>query len=121
MCPDGPLYDYLGASDAMVTPGSALAFEAIALGVMPIVYEWPGGFNAHSFADFSHACFLVRDPDEMQAALRAVLGDSPAAAERRASWPALLREIYTDLRTPPSEQLAIALEAALHRQQGASA
>lgn len=112
MCPDGPLYDYLGASDAMITPGSAIAFEAIALGVMPVVFEWSGGFNAHSFADFADSCFVVRDGDELQAALRSVIDGSSDAAARRAAWPALMSAIYTDLRTSPSVQLGRALEAA---------
>src|SRR5688500_10885247 len=60
-CQARALYDCTAAADVLVTGGSMLAFEAMALGVTPIVFENPGSFAAASFEKFEAGCFIARN------------------------------------------------------------
>jgi surface carbohydrate biosynthesis protein (TIGR04326 family) len=110
------LYELMAASDVVVTGGSTFAFEAIALGVMPILFESPGDFSASSFAPFEQACFVVRNERRLSAALQDVTGQSAEWSRRVAEWPALCRDVFGDLSLDPAERFASAL-AALTRER----
>jgi len=105
------LSELMAASDVVVTGGSTLAFEAMALGVMPILFESPGDFSASSFAPFEQACFVVRNERTLSEALQAVTGRSVEWSRRVAVWPALCRDVFGDLSLDPAERLASALAA----------
>jgi hypothetical protein len=105
----GRLHDYVAASDAMICIGSTVAFEAMALDVMPVVFENPTTFAATSLRDFQHALYVVRETDELRRALQEIRDDAPGALARRAAWPTTLRAVLGDLETPLPDQLQSAL------------
>jgi hypothetical protein len=109
MDPRQDIYDHLVAADALICIGSMIAFEAIALERMPIVFENPSTFPALSLAEFAEGLFVARDEVEMRAALRAVeeAGGEVRAKQRR--WPDLLLRVLGDLETPLPVQLTRAL------------
>jgi hypothetical protein len=107
--PDADLYDYIRAADAMVLLGSNIAFEAIALGVMPVVFENPSTFPANSMSHFEEGLYVVRDAATLAAALRDIrLGLEPAR-RRVEAWPSLLARTYGDMQTDTAVQLDTAL------------
>jgi hypothetical protein len=105
------MYDYLAAADAMITIGSTVAFEAMALGVMPVVYEHPGTYAATSLRAFESALFVVDSPASMRHALGEIESGGQEYAGRRACWPAAIGQVFGDMSTP----LAGSLDSALRR------
>jgi hypothetical protein len=103
------VYDYIAAADAMLCIGSMIAFEAMALGVMPIVFDNPATYGAVSLAEYSDALFVVRSASDLRAAIDDVVQGSPAAAAKRQAWPRQLARVLGDLERPAGEQFARAL------------
>ena len=109
MDPRQDIYDHMAAADALICIGSMIAFEAMALGCMPIVFENPSSFPALSLADFTDGLFVARDDRELAAALASIAADDTVAREKRARWPALLSRVLGDRETPLPAQLTRAL------------
>lgn len=109
MPPGGDMYDYIAASDAMICVGSTIAFEAMAMGVMPVVFENPATFAATSLAEFDSALFIARDADSLRAALADVMANGERTRAKRRMWPETLTRVFNDLETPLAEQLETAL------------
>jgi hypothetical protein len=103
------LYDAIEASDALITIGSTVAFEAMALGCMPIVFENPSTYAATSLQEFADALYVVRDGGELRAALGDVQRNGPAASQRRGRWAEAVRRTLGDTATPLPVQLTQAL------------
>jgi hypothetical protein len=106
----GGMYDYIAAADCMVCIGSMIAFEAIALGIMPIVFDNPATFGAVSLAEYAEGLFVVRNADELRAAIDDVMHDSERAQLKRRAWPALLARVMGDLDRSLGEQMDEALD-----------
>jgi len=109
MPPQHDVYDVMRASDALVCIGSMIAFEAIALDRMPVVFENPSSFPALSLAEFSDGLFIAHDQDGMRRALAAIATQSEEVADKKQCWPGLLRRVLGDLDTPLPAQLSLAL------------
>jgi hypothetical protein len=103
------IYDHLVAADALVCIGSMIAFEAIALDRMPVVFENPSTFPALSLAEFEDGLFVVRDKAEMETALRAIDCGAEGVRTKQRRWPDLLHRVLGDLETPLPVQLKRAL------------
>jgi hypothetical protein len=111
LMPDsGAMYDYIAAADCMVCIGSMIAFEAIVLGIMPIVFDNPATFGAVSLAEYEAGLYVARNAGGLRHALSEVLMDAPAARARRAAWPALLAGVMGDLDRPLGPQMDLALD-----------
>lgn len=106
---DAPLYDYLVASDGLICIGSMIAFEAMALDRMPVVFENPSSFPALSLREFEDSLFVVRDVAELSGALADVAAAGSGAAARSAQWPRTLARVLGDLETPLPAQMQNAL------------
>lgn len=109
--PDVRHYEYLRAADALVLAGSTIAFEAIALGVMPIAFEIPGSYSAFSMAAFSDGMFVARGRGELLDALRVTLECGVTAERKRAAWPRLLEDVFGDLNCDLDAMLERALSS----------
>jgi len=109
MHPCGDIYDYIVAADAMLCIGSMIAFEAMALDRMPIVFESPSVFPALSLEEFEEGLFVVRDDRQLQHALDAILRDTEEVRAKRHRWSALLRQVLGDLESAIPLQLRHAL------------
>jgi surface carbohydrate biosynthesis protein (TIGR04326 family) len=107
--PDADMYEYLAAADAMICIGSTLAFEAMALGVMPIVYEHPGTLAVLSLRAFQSALYVVDSPDTMASALAEIAADAPQAAAKRTQFASTVRNVLGDIDSPLDRQLNSAL------------
>jgi hypothetical protein len=101
----GALYDYVRAADAMVCIGSMIAFEAIALGIMPIVFENPATYPATSLAEYESGLFVTRDAAGLIEAIEDVRIDSRRSRVKRLAWPAVLKDVFGDLDTPLEDQM----------------
>jgi hypothetical protein len=109
MPPKSNMYDYMAAADAMICVGSTIAFEAMALDVMPIVFENPATFAITSLAEFDSAMFIVRDATALRLAFVDVITNSERIQTKRRAWPEVLKYVFWDLETPLSEQMHRAL------------
>lgn len=109
MNPEQDIYDHIVAADALICIGSMIAFEAMALDRMPIVFENPSSFPALSLAEFGEGLFVARDQAEMGAAVRAIESANEDVRAKRRRWPDLLHRVLGDLETPLPVQLTQAL------------
>ena len=100
------VYDYLAASDALICPGSWIAFDAMALNVMPLVFQDAATFAGTSLVGYEHGLFIVRDAADVRAALDDLFGPSVITAEKRGHWPGILTDVFGDLSTPLVSQLS---------------
>ena len=105
------LYDYLAAADAMICIGSMIAFEAMALGVMPIVFENPGTYAATSLAEYAGHLTVVHSNSELRLALRNVVDSAPSRSFRESSSSAVVKAVLGDVLSPPAPLLTAALKA----------
>jgi hypothetical protein len=103
------MYEYLAASDTMVCIGSTVAFEAMALGVMPIVYEHPGTFAVTSLRAFEQSLYVVNSAATMERALAEIDGNARGAVERRGRFVATVAGVFGDLETALEQQLSRAV------------
>jgi surface carbohydrate biosynthesis protein (TIGR04326 family) len=103
------MYEYLAASDTMICIGSTVAFEAMALGVMPVVYEHPGTFAVTSLRAFEQSLYVVNSPATMGRALAEIDGDSRGVVERRGRFAATVAGVFGDLETALEQQLSRAV------------
>lgn len=110
MPPDGTLYDYLTAADALICIPSGMVFEALALEVMPISFEDPATFSANSLADFESAIYIVHDANTMRKALQDVIGGSAGAQAKKRVWHDTVARVFADVSTPLGTQLKRALD-----------
>jgi len=117
--PDADLYDAIGSSDALITIGSTVAFEAMALGCQPIVFESDTTYGATSLAAFEDAVYVVRDAGGLRVALAETSSGAPGARQRRAQWPTSVRNMLGDLSTPLDVQLARAITQLDHAAEAA--
>lgn len=111
LAPSVRMYDAIAAADGMVSTGSTIVFEAMALGVMPIAFENPGTFAASSVREFSDGLYAARSVDELRQAIEDVISGGAGLAARRRQWPRLIAEGLGDLESPLEGQLASALAA----------
>lgn len=108
--PDGALYDYLTAADALICIPSGMVFEALALEVMPISFEDPATFSANSLADFESAVYIVHDVNTMHKALQDVIGGSAGAQAKKRVWHDTVARVFVDVSTPLGTQFKRALD-----------
>jgi len=106
---DHDLYDHLVAANALVCIGSMVAFEAMSLGCMPVVFENPSTFPALSLAEFADSLFVVRDEQELANALNAVAHESPEFEDKKHLWSETLSRVLGDLDRSLPDQLTGAL------------
>ncbi|GMV21712.1 MAG: hypothetical protein AMXMBFR57_16610 [Acidimicrobiia bacterium] len=107
---DARIYDYISAADCMVCVGSMIAFEAMALDVMPIVVDNPGAFGAISLAEYRDSLFVVQNAAELNRAITAVRDDGEEVRSRRRSWPGTLAAVMGNMERPLGPQLDAALD-----------
>lgn len=114
---DEPCFEWLDGCEALITPGSTLAFEALALGVVPIIHEDPASYAFYSLADYGHWVFLTRSQAELLVALEEVAAGGPGARLRRERAAAAVQAVFGDLARPLAAQLSEALSLSRSRAQ----
>lgn len=112
---DADLYEYLESADCLLCIGSMIAFEAMALGTMPVVFENPATYAATSLREFEPALYVVTDGASLAAALAELAKDGPGARARRVQWPATIDSVLGDLDQPAGRQLTAALGTLLRQ------
>ena len=86
-----------------------IAFEAIALWTLPVVFENSGSFAAPSLAEFEDGFLVARGSRSLAAALGEIRADGPLARAKRREWPSVLARVLGDLDAPLPEQMTSAL------------
>lgn len=105
----GALYTGILAARALVMTGSTVGLEALALGVVPIVYQ-----NGHMFSYTMSSLYAVRDAVVMvnnasglAVALDRVLAETVPFSELRERWPAAVDSMLGGLAGEAPEDLFI--------------
>lgn len=75
---------------AVILGGTQLAFEAILMGIMPIIYQSKSVYNAINFEPFSEWCFVVNTLDEIRKAIKDVTNESDEVVNKKDKWNQLL-------------------------------
>lgn len=104
------IYEYIAASDALLCIGSWIAFDAMALGVMPLVFQDAATFAGTSLESYERGLFTVRDAIELRTALDDVFSSGPTSTEKRGHWPEITSSVFGDLETPLAPQLSRGIE-----------
>lgn len=93
-------YDFLRFCSAVITTGSTIAFEAIALGVLPIAYNNPHRIS-YAFAainDNSEGICIVKNVDDMSKALYDLFTNKKEfISYYRGHWPKTIYDIFGNL------------------------
>jgi hypothetical protein len=76
---DQNMFWNMSKSEAVISGGSSIVFEALLLNKTPIVYENPNLFNQNSLLKFKNSLFLVKNSKELQKALISIF-------EKKKSW-----------------------------------
>ena len=100
------VYEYLAASDAVLCIGSWIAFDAMALGVMPFVFQDSATFAGTSLSSYEHGLFVVRGATDLSLAIGEVFSAGPVTAEKKGQWPGIISSVFGDLETPLMSQLS---------------
>lgn len=103
------MYDAITAADAVVCIGSTVAFEAMALGVMPVVFEPPLFYATTSLAHYDDSLWVVREAAGLRDALREIMVMSQLTRRKAERWRETVHSVLGDLQTPLPEQLGRAL------------
>ncbi|MDQ3516675.1 MAG: hypothetical protein M3403_07905, partial [Gemmatimonadota bacterium] len=107
----GSLYEQLDAADAAVMIGSTAAFEAMALGTMPIIFEFRGTYPATSLREYEDGLYTAADALELRAALDEISAPLAEGALRRAAaWPRLVEDVFGDLQGSLAAQFSAAVD-----------
>ena len=109
--PEAALYDYLAAADVLAGVGSMIAFEAMALGVMPVMLESPSSYAATSLRAYDAGMFIVTDGQGLCRALEAIRVNSEVAQQKAAAWVQLVPKVLGPVGLPLGPQLDAAYEA----------
>ena len=96
MASDQEVYRQLVGADVLVSGGSTIVFDAMALRVMPLVYDCPAEFSASSMWNFESAIFRCRNSEKMTRPLAAIFGRTQAWSDRRARWPHVCQAVFGD-------------------------
>lgn len=95
--PEEKFYFELAKSDLLISSGTQLAFEAILLGVAPIVFESNSVFTPTNFSSFKDSCFLARNINELEVAITEVMARGNEYEHKRDTWESFLKNLFGDL------------------------
>ena len=71
---------------AIILGGTQLAFEAMLIGVVPIVFQPKNRYVATNFEPFNNSCFIVSSLDEILVSIRKILLHSPEVLKMKDNW-----------------------------------
>ena len=101
---DAPLHEYIGAADGVVLTGTTVGLEAMLLGVVPIVFESRGIFDAKAMSEVEEACFVVRDALELSRAMQWVLDDDARVRDVRLHWDRAVTRMFDGIDQDPHDR-----------------
>lgn len=84
---DADLYKLIQFAPVMITGGSSICLEALALGTMPVVYVTPGEMSFNPALEVPQAVFLWHTVQELKCALRSCIDKDADYEARRKAWP----------------------------------
>lgn len=90
LSPNCSLYDAILSAKALVMSGSTVGIEALALGVLPIVFQnhHMYSYTMSSLLEVREAVVIVNNSSELESALIRVLNEEMPYSELRENWPA---------------------------------
>jgi len=106
------IYDYISVSHAVLLTGGTVALEAIALGIVPIVYSCQAQFSHNPMLEYPKAIHLVNDEASLLSVL-AKLADQGETAEKMRHWSEPLEDQFGDLSVDPEVNFVEKLEGLL--------
>jgi len=102
--PDAPIYEYVAAADGVLLSGSTVGWEAMLLGVVPIVFESLTTFPATSMSEIEEACFLVHDASELSRAMRWTIDRDARIHDIHAHWDDAVGQMFDQIYNDPNER-----------------
>lgn len=103
---DVSLYDAISMSDGIIQVPTTLGYEAMAIGIMPIVYENRHIFNVNSLEELRDCVPVAHSWEELRAAVYSVINGDEKIDSFRSNWPAVLEMFFYDLKNNPQERFA---------------
>lgn len=97
-------YDCICASDALLLTGGTSALEAIALGVVPIIYNCASQFSHNPMLQYPQAVLVADNSETMLRALRAI-NDNESSREFSKFWREPLMDMFGDLEYDPNRRI----------------
>jgi hypothetical protein len=95
--PKEDFYFKLANSGLLISSGTQLAFEAILLGVAPIVFESNSVFTPTNFSSFKDSCFLATNLNELEEAITEVISRGKEFERKRDTWESFSNNLFGDL------------------------
>ncbi len=102
--PDAQIYEYVAAADAVILSGTTVGWEAMLLGVVPIVFESRTVFAATSMNDIEQACFVVHDASELSRAMRLTIDRDARVRDIHAHWDDAVGQMFDQIDKDPNER-----------------
>lgn len=96
---DLSFHEELRRSDVVVTGGSTLALEAIAFGLMPIVFESPASFSACSMRSFAKSLIIVQDAKEITKSILYIYNKKRVWKSKTKTWPVLCKNLSMPIKS----------------------
>lgn len=104
-----PFYEILSACDGILLTGSTVGAEAIALGVVPVIFECSAQFGNNSLADHRESALHAHDRESLASVLRELRNHGPTLQQKQAHWPKTLQQIFLGFDHDPNERFVAEL------------
>lgn len=99
-----PTYEFIAASNALISAGSTLSLEALCLDVMPIVFEDTSRFSVNPMLEARGGVFAVHTAEELRQALDAIAEGRAVLQEKKREWPSIIRDYFLTLEGDPIDR-----------------
>ena len=98
------LYDAISISDAVIEVPTAVGYESMAIGKMPIVYMNRHIFNVNSSEELNGCAYIVDSSAELKAAMHSILYGDEKIYHMMHEWPRILESFFSDLKNDPQQR-----------------
>ena len=88
----------------MIEVPTAVGYESMAIGKMPIVYMNRHIFNVNSSEELNGCAYIVDSSAELKAAMHSILYGDEKIYHMMHEWPRILESFFSDLKNDPQQR-----------------
>lgn len=104
------LYDAISISDGVIEVPTAVGYESMAIGRLPIVYMNRHIFNVNSSEELNGSTYIVDSSAELKDAMHSILYGDEKIDHMMHEWPRVLENFFYDLKSNPQQRFAELLQ-----------